>query len=100
MYPLGKIFGLALADLTTGDFITTELEDETALLTELQRLRPAEIIYPGEVDALRELLVSGTELLNQCGSWSFFSCFKSARQEYGVSPAPACAGFWLDSRWL
>ena len=26
--PRGKIFGLALVDLTTGDFLTTELEDD------------------------------------------------------------------------
>src|SRR5712671_125886 len=30
----GGNFGLALADLTTGDFLTTELDGETALLTE------------------------------------------------------------------
>ena len=46
--PRGKIFGLALVDLTTGDFLTTELENDAALLTELERLRPAEIIYPAE----------------------------------------------------
>src|SRR5438105_3743747 len=56
VYPLGKTFGLALVDLTTGDFLTTELAGETALLTELQRLRPAEIVYPGEAAAVRELL--------------------------------------------
>src|SRR6516164_9870942 len=38
--PGGKVFGLALTDLTTGDFKVTELEGEAALLTELQRLRP------------------------------------------------------------
>jgi len=42
----GKIFGLAFVDLTTGDFKTTELESQAALLAELERLRPAEIIYP------------------------------------------------------
>src|SRR5208283_5408651 len=57
--PLGKTFGLALVDLTTGDFMTTELETDSALLTELERLRPAEIIYPGESVAVRELLRSG-----------------------------------------
>src|SRR3954447_2713278 len=44
----GKMFGLALTDLTTGDFKVTEVEGESALFTELQRLRPAEIIYPSE----------------------------------------------------
>jgi DNA mismatch repair protein MutS len=57
--PAGRTFGLAMADLTTGDFLTTELDGETALLTELLRLRPAEIIYPGEAQALRELLQGG-----------------------------------------
>jgi DNA mismatch repair protein MutS len=59
IYPGGKIFGLALVDLTTGDFMTTELESGPALLTELERLRPAEIIYPGEAAALRDLLGGG-----------------------------------------
>jgi DNA mismatch repair protein MutS len=56
--PAGKTFGLALVDLTTGDFMTTELEAGPALLTELERLRPAEIIYPGESVIVRELLGS------------------------------------------
>src|SRR5258706_16268583 len=56
VYAVGRTFGLAFTDLTTGDFMTTEVEGETALLTELQRLRPAEIIYPGEAAGVRELL--------------------------------------------
>src|SRR5207253_607939 len=55
IYPLGRGFGLALADLTTGDFLTTELEGEAALLTELQRLRPAEVIYPSEAATVESL---------------------------------------------
>ncbi len=54
--PAGKTFGLALVDLTTGDFLVTELENAAALLAELERLRPAEIIFPGENGAARELL--------------------------------------------
>src|SRR6516225_2537759 len=53
VYQSGKIFGLAAADLTTGEFITTEIEDRTALHAELQRLRPAEIIFPSESAPLR-----------------------------------------------
>jgi DNA mismatch repair protein MutS len=59
VYPSGKGFGLAFADLTTGDFLTTEVEGEASLLTELQRLRPAEIIYPAEMASIRELLKRG-----------------------------------------
>ena len=50
VYPASRStgFGLALVDLTTGDFLTTELENDSALLAELERLRPAEIIIPAE----------------------------------------------------
>ncbi len=57
--PAGRTFGLAFTDLTTGDFMTTEVEGDAELLTELQRLRPAELIYPGEAGALRDLLQGG-----------------------------------------
>src|SRR5262245_5939363 len=53
---VGKTFGLALVDFTTGDFKTTELANEAALHTELARLRPAEIIYPAEDLTLKRLL--------------------------------------------
>src|SRR3954471_6822633 len=56
VYPLQTLFGLAVVDLTTGSFKTTELAGESALLTELERLRPAEIIYPGDNTFLREKL--------------------------------------------
>src|SRR5580700_200016 len=53
--PRGKIFGLAVVDLTTGDFKVTELEGEAALRAELDRLRPAEIIYPSAAEKLAVL---------------------------------------------
>src|SRR5580698_4473274 len=43
IYAPGKTFGLALVDLTTGSFKCTEVENDAALLAELERLRPAEI---------------------------------------------------------
>jgi DNA mismatch repair protein MutS len=69
--PAGKNFGLALVDLTTGDFITTELENDAALLTELERLRPAEIIFPAEAVALRDLLRDSFKILNGYDDWTF-----------------------------
>src|SRR6266404_2545948 len=45
VYGLGKCFGIALVDLTTGSFRTAEMTSELALLGELERLRPAEIIF-------------------------------------------------------
>ncbi len=59
VYALGKTIGLALADLTTGEFMTTEVESHDALLTELQRLRPVEIIFPGGDQRVHELLRDG-----------------------------------------
>ena len=69
--PSGKMFGLALVDLTTGDFLTTEVEGEAALLTELERLRPAEIIYPGESGVMRDLLRGAFQILNGYDDWTF-----------------------------
>src|SRR5947208_10886420 len=37
VYLLGKTFGLAVADLTTGDFKATEVEGEAPLLSEVER---------------------------------------------------------------
>src|SRR4051812_39196888 len=56
LYQNGNSFGLAFADLTTGDFLTTEVEDSSAVLAELQRLRPAETIYPSGADSIAQLL--------------------------------------------
>ena len=53
--PRGDVFGLAFADVTTGEFLTSEV-DAQALTTELQRLRPAEVIFPGEDGPTRALL--------------------------------------------
>jgi len=69
--PRVKIFGLALVDLTTGDFLTTELESGAALLAELERLRPAEIIFPAEATALRDLLRDSFKILNGYDDWTF-----------------------------
>ena len=57
--PAGHTYGLAFADLTTGDFVATEVEGEAAALSELQRVRPAEIIFPSEAEPLRDSLRSG-----------------------------------------
>jgi DNA mismatch repair protein MutS len=69
--PGGKAFGLALVDLTTGDFLVTELENDAALLTELERLRPAEIIFPLEAMALRDLLRGAFKILGGYDDWTF-----------------------------
>jgi len=82
--PAGEIFGLALVDLTTGDFRTTELEGDAALLAELERLRPAEIIYPSEAASLCDLLRGGARQ-NASG----------LQREPGALPSAATGFGWI-----
>jgi len=67
----GRTCGLALVDLTTGDFLVTELENDAALLAELERLRPAEIIFPTEAVELRESLRGAFQILSGYDDWTF-----------------------------
>lgn len=67
----GRLFGLAVVDLTTGGFRVTELDTDTALLTELERLRPAEIIYPAEDSVLRDVLQGSFSITQGHDDWTF-----------------------------
>jgi DNA mismatch repair protein MutS len=69
--PGGKSFGLALVDLTTGSFKCAEVEGEAALLAELERLRPAEIIVPGESASVQKLLQGAFPIINGYDDWVF-----------------------------
>src|ERR1051325_3301202 len=71
VYVLGKSFGLAAVDLTTGSFQATELDSESGLLGELERLHPAEIVYPGEAASLQNLLKGSLPILNPYDDWVF-----------------------------
>jgi DNA mismatch repair protein MutS len=97
VYPSGKIFGLALVDLTTGDFLTTELENELALLAELERLRPAEIIFPTEATALRELLRGAFRILSGYDDWTFApeTAFYTVKEQFKVA---SLDGFGLKDK--
>jgi DNA mismatch repair protein MutS len=97
VYPSGKIFGLALVDLTTGDFLTTELENDSALLAELERLRPAEIIFPTEVTALRDLLRGAFQILSGYDDWTFApeTAFFTVKEQFKVA---SLDGFGLKEK--
>jgi len=97
VYPSGKIFGLALVDLTTGDFLTTELENDSALLAELERLRPAEIIFPTEVTALRDLLRGAFQILSGYDDWTFApeTAFFTVKEQFKVA---SLDGFGLKDK--
>ena len=46
VYGHNDSFGLAWLDITSGRFLVTELQGEDQLSAELQRLHPAELLYP------------------------------------------------------
>ncbi len=71
VYQSGGNYGLAFIDLTTGDFKTTEANGEAELLTELERLRPAEIICPGEAGELMRLLRGSFKIVAGYDDWTF-----------------------------
>lgn len=41
-----EFFGIAIADISTGEFVTTEFQETTKLLGEIEKYSPAEIIVP------------------------------------------------------
>src|SRR5262245_18695051 len=67
----GKALGLAVVDLTTGSFRTTEVENDAALLTELDRLRPAEIVLAAEAADLHALVRPVCNALQPYDDWVF-----------------------------
>jgi DNA mismatch repair protein MutS len=48
VYTDGDVFGLAYADLTTGEFRLTQLQDRQSLLDQLARVSPSELIISSE----------------------------------------------------
>ena len=97
VYPIGKTTGIAVVDLTTGDFRTTETESDAELLTELERLRPAETIYPGEAASLRTLLQGAPGILIGHDDWVFApeTAVFTVREHFKVA---ALDGFGLKGR--
>lgn len=67
----GSDYGLAVVDLTTSDFKTTEVASGNELLAELERLRPAEIVYPVDDGKFFELLGSSFPIVNGYEDWVF-----------------------------
>jgi DNA mismatch repair protein MutS len=93
----GRAFGLALVDLTTGNFKTTEVETGTALLTELERLRPTEIIYPAEAASWHAALKDAFTIVLPYDDWVFApeTAVFTVREHFKVATLD---GFGLKNR--
>ncbi|NCJ08204.1 DNA mismatch repair protein MutS [Synechococcales cyanobacterium C] len=55
----GQHWGLAYADISTGEFLTTQASDREQLVQELLRLQPSEVLVPTEAPDLQKLLRPG-----------------------------------------
>ena len=83
----GKVWGLAVADLTTGEFLAAELDSKESLETELERLGVVELVFPeGEKEAeatARNLRLPGSSHDN----WAFTSetAEKTLTDHFGVT---------------
>jgi DNA mismatch repair protein MutS len=93
----GKAYGLAVIDLTTGDFKTTEIGTAAALQTEIERLKPAEIVHPAEDSHLKESLTNTRAIINDHEDWVFAkdSAEYTLRDHFGVR---SLDGFGLKNR--
>ncbi|MBO7107435.1 MAG: DNA mismatch repair protein MutS [Verrucomicrobia bacterium] len=97
IYPCKQCFGLALADLTTGDFFVTEVPSMPVLMAELERQRPAEIVIPSEEDELRRALVPAFPHLALYEDWVFApeTSFYTLKDHFHVA---SLDGFGLRDR--
>lgn len=84
VFALRKCYGLAVLDLGSGRFLLEECPDTTALLNELHRIAPAELLCDetaDECEALRRLFTVTT-----CESWKFDrdSATERMKRQFGV----------------
>ena len=73
---VGAVFGLAFIDLTTGEFMVIEFENEQELLNEIFRLRPSECLVSRKfqdkhTELLKDLRQAHDFLLTPQDDWRF-----------------------------
>jgi DNA mismatch repair protein MutS len=73
-----KYWGLAYADISTGEFLTTQSSELDLLSHELMRLQPSEVLFPTNAPDLGKLLRPGetSEYLPVCLPPSFCYAFR------------------------
>jgi DNA mismatch repair protein MutS len=93
----GTTVGIAVVDLTTGAFKTTEVDGDASLLAEMDRLRPAEIILPEAAADLKALLAPMFNALQTYDDWVFApeTAVLTAREHFNVA---SLDGFGLRNR--
>ena len=82
IYPLKGSYGLASADLSTGEFAVTELENLAKLWSEIHRLAPKECLFSEDFDdpeMLEQIRIDLKAVVNYLPDWRF--AFDTARSE-------------------
>lgn len=92
-----KLFGLAVLDITSGRFSVQELRGWETLLAELERLSPAELLFPD--DWPQGLPLEKRRGAHRRAPWDFDrdSAFKSLCQQFGTQDLK---GFGCDGLTL
>jgi DNA mismatch repair protein MutS len=67
---IGKLYGIAYMDLSTGEFKITEIGNEADFASELSRIGPVECILPNTLKGL-SLGSNGNTLMNYYDDWVF-----------------------------
>lgn len=95
----GEHWGLAYADISTGEFFTTQCQDLTNLNLELLRLQPAEILIPTNAPDINSLLRPGeksqylADVLPDCFCYSL----RSQRNLWMLEKAkPFMRTLWIE----
>ncbi|HEM8303273.1 TPA: DNA mismatch repair protein MutS [Providencia stuartii] len=73
-------YGFATLDITSGRFIISEFDDEESLQAELQRTRPAELLYPEDFASMA--LIENCKGLRRRPLWEFE--LETAKQQLGL----------------
>lgn len=55
----GNHWGLAYADISTGEFLTTQFSERETLAQELLRLQPSEVLFPTDAPDIQQILRPG-----------------------------------------
>jgi DNA mismatch repair protein MutS len=77
----GEHWGLAYADISTGEFFTTQSSDLASLTLELLRLQPSEVLIPTNAPDINSLLRPGekSDYLHDCLPDSFCYSLRSQK---------------------
>ena len=85
-----NIYGIALVDITTGDFLVTEVEDERKLIDEIGKFVPSEIIcnekMNNKIELIKELKNRFHSYISQEEDWYFDynRCVKNIKDQFLV----------------